>query len=86
MPEANGGDLRNRVSKLEAASEEIKDALYVHAVLEAKAAARIKEHAQWLVDHEDAMTRHRIRMDEIDDKLNALIDIMMKRAPGPENP
>lgn len=83
MAEKNGSDLGTRVSVLELGMTELKDALLVHALLEAKAAQRIKEHAKFLVDqeaaiarHEAAMARHEIKMAEFDDKLNALIDII----------
>jgi hypothetical protein len=74
----DGGDLVGRVTTLEKARKELDDAMLVHAVLEAKSAARIKEHAEFIVKHE-------IMMAEFDGKLSALIDIlMMKREGGPE--
>ena len=70
----------------EARFKDLEDALLVHAHLEASAARRIKEHAeylvshsQWLASHEAAMKRHDIKMAEIDDKLNGLIGYMEGR-------
>ncbi len=82
MAEKNGSDLGTRVSTLELGMTELKDALLVHAVLEAKAAQRIKEHAQFLANHEAALARHEIKMAEFDDKLNALIDIIASQRNG----
>jgi hypothetical protein len=78
MSARDGGDLVGRVTTLAKARKELGDAMLVHAVLEAKSAARIKEHAEFIVKHE-------IMMAEFDGKLSALIDIlMMKREGGPE--
>jgi 5-enolpyruvylshikimate-3-phosphate synthase len=60
MAEPNGSgridDHEERLRKLEAARKEIEDALVVMAHLEATAAARIKEHAQFISDHRTAMS------------------------------
>jgi hypothetical protein len=77
MSARDGGDLEGRVTTLEKARKELEDAMLVHAVLEAKSAARLKEHA-------DFIARHEIMIAEFDGKLNALIDIIMKRNGGPE--
>jgi hypothetical protein len=77
MSARDGGDLESRVTTLEKARKELEDAMLVHAVLEAKSAARIKEHAEFIAKHE-------ILMAEFDGKLNALIDMLMKREGGPE--
>lgn len=47
----------------------MEDTLVVMAHLESKSAARIKDHAQFISDHQAAML-------EIDGKLNALIHIV----------
>jgi hypothetical protein len=77
MSARDGGDLESRVTTLEKARKELEDAMLVHAVLEAKSAERIKEHAEFIAKHE-------IMMAEFDGKLNALIDMLMKREGGPE--
>lgn len=41
---------------------------------------------QLLRRHEEWLARHELVMSEIDGKLNALIDIVMKREGGPESP
>jgi hypothetical protein len=66
MSAHDGGDLESRVTTLEKARKEREDAMLVHAVLEAKSAARIKEHAEFIA-------RHEITRAEFDGKLNALI-------------
>lgn len=82
MAETNGnGTHEERIAKLEAARKEIEDVLLVMAHLESKSADRIKEHAHFIADQEASMRRHSVRMDEFDDKLNALID-MISRQPG----
>jgi hypothetical protein len=77
MSARDGGDLESRVTTLERARKELEDAMLLHAVLEAKSASRIKEHAEFIAKHE-------IMMAEFDSKLNALIDMLMKREGGPE--
>ncbi len=69
----------------------MKDTLVVMGRLEAKAAAGIKEHAEFIADHEEhirfmraADERHSITMAEFDDKLNALIDMMGRQQGGIE--
>lgn len=64
--------------------QDLEDAMLVQAHLEKRAGERIKEHAEWLVRHEAAMRDHDVKMSEIDDKLNLLIDREMRREGGPE--
>ncbi len=77
MAEQNGGNLKHRVSMLEQAGKELEDAMLVHAILEAKAAHRIKEHAEAIASHEDWLIHFQA-------KLGALTDIVMRREGGPE--
>jgi 4-alpha-glucanotransferase len=67
--------------------------------LETKAAARVKEHAEFIAEHEvqlrshaefmasqeAAMRLHAQKMNEFDEKLNALIDIVGKMQGGMES-
>jgi flagellar biosynthesis chaperone FliJ len=94
MAEANGGgrlnDHEERIARLEAARKELEDSFIVMAHLETKSAARVKEHAEFIADHEQAIRKHNefvahheqaIReheqaIREMDDKLNALIDVV----------
>jgi uncharacterized coiled-coil protein SlyX len=82
MAEGNGtnrlDDHEQRLVKLEAARKELEDSFIVMAHLETKAAARVKEHAEFLVGHQQAIQ-------EIDAKLNALIDIVGKMQGGIES-
>lgn len=82
MAETNGcgsiDDDEDGLGKLEAARKEMEDALVVMAHLEWKSAARIKEHAQFISDHQAAML-------EFDGKLNALIDIVDRMQGGIES-
>jgi hypothetical protein len=70
MAEPNGSgqidDHEERIGKLEAARKEMEDTLVVMAHLESKSAARIKDHAQFIANHQAVML-------EIDGKLNALM-------------
>ena len=83
--------LEPRVTALEKSYKELDDAMLVHAHLEARAARRIKEHAEFLTDHETAIQKHDQMMGELDtlmreisDKVNFIIDRDMKREGGPE--
>jgi uncharacterized coiled-coil protein SlyX len=82
MAETNGSgkneDHEDRIAKLEAARKEMEDTMVVMAHLESKAGARIKEHAEFIARHEQAMS-------EIDEKLNALITIVGKMQGGIES-
>jgi hypothetical protein len=77
MAENNGGDLERRVSVLEQARKEMEDTMLVMAHLEAAAGRRVKEHAQFIADHEEWM--HHFQA-----KLDGLTDILMRREGGPE--
>jgi hypothetical protein len=72
MSETNGGNRLNdheeRLANLEAARRELEDSFIVMTHLETKAAARVKEHAEFIAGHQQAIQ-------EIDAKLNALVDI-----------
>ena len=82
MAETNGSgrldDHEERLKRLEAARKEMEDALVVMAHLEAKSANRIKEHAEFLSAHQEAMQ-------EFDGKLNALIGIVGRTQGGLES-
>ncbi len=82
MAESNGtnrlDDHEQRLAKLEAARKELEDSFIVMAHLETKAAARVKEHAEFIAGHQQAIQ-------EIDAKLNALIDIVGKMQGGMES-
>jgi len=79
-PHGNGNrdDHEERTARLEAARKEMEDALIVMAHLETKSAARLKEHAEFVAYHEQIIR-------EIDDKLNALINIVGKMQGGIES-
>ena len=59
MAEFNGGnrldDHEQRRARLEAARRELEDSFIVMTHLETKAAARVKEHAEFIAAHEAAM-------------------------------
>ena len=60
----------------------MEDTLVVMAHLESKSAARMKEHAEFLVAMDK---RHELKMAEFDDKLNALIDMIGRQQGGIES-
>jgi hypothetical protein len=71
---------------------DLEDATVVQAHLEKRAGERIKEHAKWLVAHQEAKRLHEERMAQLDlkmldinDKVNFLIDREMRREGGPES-
>jgi uncharacterized coiled-coil protein SlyX len=102
MAEPNGAnridDHELRLAKLGAARRELEDSFIVMAHLETKAAARIKEHAEFIAEQEArlrshsefmegqqaAMRLHTQKMTEFDEKLNALIDSVGKMQGGME--
>jgi hypothetical protein len=55
---------------------DLEDAMLVQAHLE-------KRMAEMLKVHDEDLALHRLRMAEFDEKLNALIDIVMRRESGP---
>jgi hypothetical protein len=77
-------NLDDRVQRLEQAQRDLQDAMIVHAHLEKAAAERIRDHSQFIARHEEFLTRHELMMQEFDGKLNALIDIVMRREGGLE--
>jgi 4'-phosphopantetheinyl transferase EntD len=84
MAERNGHDHETRLATLEAARKEMEDTMVVMAHLEAKSAARIKEHAEFIAGQEAAMKLHTQKMNEFDDKLNALINVVAPMRGGME--
>jgi len=82
MAEPNGSgklsDHEDRIARLEAARKELEESFIVMAHLETKSAARVKEHAEFIARHEQVIR-------EIDDKLNALIDVVGKMQGGMES-
>ena len=82
MAEPNGDSRLNdhleRKARLEAARREPEDSFIVMAHLETKSAARVKEHAEFIARHEQVIR-------EIDDKLNALIDVVGRMQGGIES-
>jgi hypothetical protein len=61
-------------------SERIKE----HAELIAEHQVRLRDHAAFLARHEEFMKRHEIVMNEIEGKLNLMIEREMRREGGPE--
>ena len=71
--------------------KDLEDAMLVHATLQASASRRIKEHAEFIAFHHDAMRDidakiqiFESKMLAIEDKVNFLIDRDMRREGGPE--
>ena len=67
-------------------------AFMVMVHLETKAAARVKEHAEFIAEHEALVrshavfvARHEQAIQEMDEKLNALIDVVGRRQGGMES-
>jgi hypothetical protein len=86
MAETNGGGRLDdaRLSKLEAAMLEVNDALIVMAHLETKAAARVKEHAQFIGEHDSRIAqqdKHSAELDARVDKLVSAIGELIARIP-----
>jgi hypothetical protein len=65
MAEFNGGnrldDHEQRLARLEAARKELEDSFIVMTHLETKAAARVKEHAEFIASLEAGMKSHELR-------------------------
>jgi uncharacterized coiled-coil protein SlyX len=79
--EPNGGrlnDHEDRIARLEAARKELEDSFIIMTHLETKSAARMKEHAEFIAQHQQVIR-------EIDEKLNALIDVVGKMQGGIES-
>ncbi len=69
--------LRERLDKRDALLESINDALVVNAHLE-------KRQSEILLQHTEFTAFHDVKMREIDEKLNALIEIVMRLEGGSE--
>jgi hypothetical protein len=99
MADQNGHDHESRIARLEAARKELEDSFVVMTHLETKAAARVKEHAEFIAGHQQAIREmdeklkdhaefivgHQQAIREMDEKLNALIDIVGKMQGGLES-
>ncbi|HWF47438.1 MAG TPA: hypothetical protein VG168_10565 [Bryobacteraceae bacterium] len=84
MAEPNGrgrlDDHEARIKRLEEARKEVEDALVVMSHLESKAAARVKEHAQFIAEHQAAMesyekraAQQEQRTRELDERMDKLV-------------
>jgi hypothetical protein len=62
---------------------DLEDAMVVQAHLEKSMAEMLKQHSITIVRHDEFLERHDLLMREFDEKLNALIDIVMRRESGP---
>lgn len=69
--------MEERVSNLEKARADIEDALTVMAHLEMRQSETLKSHSEFIARHEFVMR-------EIEDKLNAIINVVMRREGGAE--
>jgi len=78
-PDGNGKptDHEERIARLEAAQKDLEGLFIVMPHLETKSAARVKEHAGFIARHEQVIR-------EIDDKLNAIIDVVARMQGGIE--
>lgn len=65
--------------------QDLEDAVLIQAHLEKRMTEQIKRHAEWLASHEAANKKFDLKMGEIEEKLNLLIDREMRREGGPEN-
>jgi flagellar biosynthesis chaperone FliJ len=95
MAESNGGnrldDHEQRLARLEAARRELEDSFIVMTHLETKAAARIREHAEFIAAHEAAIAKQEAAtakqvertsvLDERVDKLVLAIGKLISRIP-----
>jgi hypothetical protein len=68
--------LRRMREKNDARFRDIEDAMVVQGHLEKQRSERLKEHAEFIRAEEQSQTRHKERMDEFDEKLNAVIAIL----------
>jgi len=71
---------------MQAAIKQLQETAIVMAGIQARQAEAIKDHTEWLVQHDQAMLRHEAIMARVElglaeatDKLNALIDIVDDR-------
>jgi hypothetical protein len=72
--------IEERMQKIEAAFgaqsdlvRELRDAVTVTAVLEARQSRLQKEHGEWLASHEAAMKAHDARMEDLDQRIAGLV-------------
>ena len=88
----NGGIPSRGDPRVDAALERIKgkfqdleDAMVVQAHLEKRMAEQINAHPDWLDAHQAANKKFDLKMAEIEEKINFLIDREMRREGGPES-
>jgi hypothetical protein len=100
LPEDNGissGDprvdaaLKRLQQRNDARFRDLEDAMVVQAHLEKRMSERIKEHAELIAehqvrlrDHAAFLARHEVVMNEIEGKLNLMVEREMRREGGPE--
>lgn len=94
--QGNGGgdgrqDMQERTERLERAHRELEDSLIVMTHLETRMSRVVRQHSEWLAQHEAEIAASNGRLERIEtglaeaaDKLNALIAREMRREGGPE--
>ena len=77
MADSNGSDKfddhEQRLAKLEAARRELEDSFVVMTHLETKAAARVREHAEFIAAHEAAIAKQLERTSALDERVDKLV-------------
>lgn len=78
-------ELEPRASRIEQAKKDLEDAMIVMAHLEKKAGERIREHGEWLVEHEKSMRDHDRQIAEqrefgkkVDERINNIVSAIGK--------
>lgn len=84
IPSTGDARVDAALSRIRHKFSELEDAMLVQVHLEAKAGKRIKEHAEFIARHEEAIRSLDIRLAEIAEKANFLFDREMRREGGPE--
>ena len=84
-------DMQARMERLEQAHRDLEDSFIVLTQVETRASQVLRQHSEWLDDHEKEIAESKARLKHIEtglaeatDKLNALIDREMRREGGPE--
>jgi hypothetical protein len=75
--------LRRMREKNDARFRDIEDAMVVQGHLEKQMSQCLKEHAEFIRAQEQSQARHKERMDEFDNQLNAVIAILDQRVRRP---
>jgi hypothetical protein len=85
IPSTGGPRVDAALERIRGKFQDLEDAMVVQAHLEKRMSEQIMARTEWLAAHQAANEKFDVKMAEIEEKINFLIDREMRREGGPES-